>query len=235
MVIKQEAPVKTGASQKGVRKTMKLTEIISENEIKINLEAEDKFEAIEELVDLLISEHEISLRDRDAVIDVVFQRERSMSTGVGEGIAIPHGSIECIDDLVGAIGVSSKGIDFDSIDGAPVYIVLLLLVPKTSFGKHIKTLARISRILCRENIRSNIRSAESPEIVFRIFDEAERERLQELIRLSPRQFGHEISIWTLALLAKTCQSEEIASRPVRQTPPPRRHQLQRHHRVAAKE
>jgi mannitol/fructose-specific phosphotransferase system IIA component (Ntr-type) len=154
---------------------MKLTEILSEHEIKIGLEAEDKMEAIEELIDLLISEHEISLRDRDVIIDAVFTRERSISTGVGEGVAIPHGSIDCVDEIVGSIGISPNGIDFDSFDGEPVFIVLLLLVPKTSFGKHIKTLAHIARTLSKPGIRDRIRSADSPEIVFDLIESAERD------------------------------------------------------------
>ncbi|MBT4485766.1 MAG: PTS sugar transporter subunit IIA [Candidatus Latescibacteria bacterium] len=154
---------------------MKLSEFLNENEIKIDLEAEDKMEAIEELVDFLISDHELSLRDRNDILDVVFKRERSISTGVGEGVAIPHGSIDCIDEIVGAIGISKKGIDFDSFDGVPVNIVLLLLIPKTKFGKHIKTLAQIARILSQADIRSRICSAESSEKVFGILEESERE------------------------------------------------------------
>lgn len=154
---------------------MKLSEILSENVIKLNLEAEEKLEAIEELIDLLISEHEISLRDRDHIIDVVFARERSISTGVGGGVAIPHGSIDCTEDIVGAIGISSDGIEFDSFDGAPVYIVLLLLVPKDKFGKHIKTLAQIARIFNQQENRESICSAESSGEVLGIIENAERE------------------------------------------------------------
>ena len=157
---------------------MKLSEILNEYEIKTNLEAEDKLEAIEELVDLLISEHEISLRNRDYILEVVFQRESSISTGVGGGVAIPHGTVDCINEIVGAVGISAKGIDFDSFDGEPVYIVLLLLVPKTDFGKHIKTLAQIARILNHEKICNNIRSAESSEEILNIIEQAERDYLQ---------------------------------------------------------
>ncbi|MFC1490862.1 PTS sugar transporter subunit IIA [Candidatus Latescibacterota bacterium] len=153
---------------------MKLSEFLSENVIKIDLEAEDKMEAIEELIDLLISEHEVSLRDRDEVIEVVFQREKSMSTGVGESIAIPHGSMECIEEIVGAIGISKGGIDFESFDGAPVHIVILLLVPKLKFGKHIKTLAQIARTLGQVEIRNSICAAESSEDVLDILEKAER-------------------------------------------------------------
>jgi len=153
---------------------MKLSEIIGDYEIKIDLEAEDKMEAIEELIDLLISEHEVSLRNRDYILEVVFKRESSVSTGVGGGVAIPHGTVECIDDIVGAIGISRTGIDFVSFDGEPVYIVLLLLVPKTKFNKHIKTLAHIARLFNEESVRDRIRDAESPEEVFEIIEEVEK-------------------------------------------------------------
>jgi nitrogen PTS system EIIA component len=153
---------------------MKLSDFLGENVIKTDLEAVDKMEAIEELIDLLISEHELSLRDRDDVIEVVFQREKSMSTGVGETIAIPHGSIDCIEEIVGAIGISKKGIDFESFDGLPAHIVILLLVPKTKFGKHIKTLAQIARTLGQEDIRNSICLAETPEDVLDILEKAER-------------------------------------------------------------
>jgi len=155
---------------------MKLSEILNADEIKIDLEAEDKMEAIEELIDLLISEHEVSLRDRDHIMEVVFQRESSVSTGVGGGIAIPHGTVDCIDDIVGAVGISKNGIDFDSIDGEPVYIVILLLVPKIQVSKHIKTLAQIARIFNQDIIRNSIRSAESSKKVYSIIEQAENEQ-----------------------------------------------------------
>ncbi len=154
---------------------MRLTEILAEHEIKIDLEAEDKREAIEELVDLLISEHEVSLRNRDTILGVVLDRERSISTGVGGGVALPHGTVDCVNDIIAAMGISKRGLDFDSIDGDSVHIVLLLLVPKTKFGKHIKTLANIARLLNEVHIRQKIKAAATPEEVFAILRKAERE------------------------------------------------------------
>ena len=154
---------------------MKLSEILSQHQIKLNLDAEDKIEAIEELVDLLISEHEVSLSDRDTILDVVLKRESSISTGIGENVAIPHGTVECIDDIIGAIGISENGINFDSFDGLPVYIVLLLLVPKDKFGKHIKTLANIARILHNKEIRERICTAGSSGVVMKIITDTENE------------------------------------------------------------
>ncbi len=153
---------------------MKLSEIINEYEITVNLEAEDKLEAIEELVDLLISEHEVSLRDRDSVLQVVFSREASVSTGIGGGVALPHGTVDCIDEIIGALGISKKGIEFEAIDGEPVHIVLLLLVPKAKITKHIKTLANIARIFNDESVRKLIRAAKSPELIFQIIEDAEQ-------------------------------------------------------------
>ncbi len=156
----------------------KLSEILSEYTIKIELEAEEKLEAIEELIDFLITGHEIGLRDRDYIIEAVFQRESSISTGVGNGVAIPHGTVDCIDEIVGAMGISSKGINFDSFDGEPVYIILLLIIPKVKLGQYIKTLANIARIFIEENTRDKIRSAKSPEKIIRIIEKAEREHEQ---------------------------------------------------------
>ena len=154
---------------------MKLTEILDDHVIKTNLEAEDKSEAIEELLDHLISEHEVSLRNRDFILEVVFKRESSISTGVGGGVAIPHGTIDCIDDIVGAMGISKQGIDFESFDGSPVYIVLLILVPKSKFSKYIKTLAHIARIFNQTDVCDKLRSAKSPREMFGILQKSERD------------------------------------------------------------
>ena len=153
---------------------MRLSEIIGEKHIKVGLEAEDTTEAIEELLDILISEHEVSLRNRDTILDIIFKRENSVSTGVGGGVAIPHGTVDCVDDIVGAIGISKDGIDFKSFDGDLVHIVLLLLVPKSKFGKHIKTLAHVARLFIDESVRNKIRCAKSAQDVLAIIDKAER-------------------------------------------------------------
>jgi len=152
---------------------MKLSEFIDEHVIKIDLEAEEKLEAIEELVDFLISEHELSMRSRDEILTVIFKRESSISTGVGGGVAIPHGTVDCINDIVGAIGLSKKGINFDSFDGGPVNIVLLLLVPKSKFGLHIKTLANIAKTFNSEVVRQKILNAENPDEIIDIIEDAE--------------------------------------------------------------
>ena len=155
---------------------MELVEFFNEKLFKLSLSATSKDEAIKEIVDLF---HENNfIRNRDIVLQMLRQRESLGSTGIGKGVAIPHGSIDCIDEIVGAVGISKKGIDFESFDGIPVNIVLLLLVPKTKFGKHIKTLAQIARTLSQANIRNRICSAESSEKVLDILEESEREQVK---------------------------------------------------------
>lgn len=154
---------------------MKLSDILTDYLITTDLEAETSFEAIEELVDLMISEHELSLRNRDEVIEVVMQREKSVSTGVGGGVGIPHGTVECIPEIVGAVGVSKRGVDFSAIDGEPVHIVILLLVPKARINRHIKTMAQVARVFHREDVRSAIRNTTDPVKVLDIIAAAERD------------------------------------------------------------
>ncbi len=140
---------------------MKLIELLREDLIKIGLEANDRWEAIEEMVNLLASTHEIRMRDRHDILTAVVEREKTMSTGVGHGIAIPHGASETPGQFVGAMGISRNGIDFQAIDGKPVYLVLLLVIPARSFEKHIKTLAGIARLLNQGEFRENLMKAET--------------------------------------------------------------------------
>ena len=107
---------------------MRLTEFLSYTAVKTDLEARDKVAAIEELVDLLVEEHELGTVDRAAVIESVLTREESMSTGLEHGIAIPHGAVDSIDDVVAAMGISREGIDFQCLNGQPAHIIILLLL-----------------------------------------------------------------------------------------------------------
>jgi PTS system nitrogen regulatory IIA component len=156
---------------------MRLIEILREDLIQIGLESEDKWEVIEALVNLLVSTHEIRMRDRRDVLTAVVERERTMSTGLGHGIAIPHGALESIDQFVGAIGISRSGINFQAIDGKPVYLVLLLVVPAMTFDKHIRTLAGIARLLNSEEFRQNLMKAETSQEVMELVQKEEGKEL----------------------------------------------------------
>jgi fructose-specific phosphotransferase system IIA component len=152
---------------------MRLIELLQEDLIKIGLEAQDKWEAIEEMVNLLVSTHEIRMRDRRDVLTAVLEREKTMSTGLGHGIAIPHGALENIDQFVAAMGISRHGIDYQALDGKPVYLVLLLVVPARTFEKHIKTLAGIARLLNHEEFRQNLLKATTSQEIMELIQQEE--------------------------------------------------------------
>lgn len=152
---------------------MNLSEMIQEDVIKVPLEARTKWEAIEELVDVLIDAHELRLTDRAQVVDAVFTRERSMSTGLEHGLAVPHGAVDCVSDIVASLGVSKAGIPFQSVDGVPASVIALLVIPKGSFQRHVRTLAAIARLAGSSDLRARIVDAETPSDVFQVIYEQE--------------------------------------------------------------
>jgi len=153
---------------------VRLTEILREDIIKINLDATDKWEAIQELVDLLISAHELRLIDRHDVIESVQARERSLSTGLEHGIAVPHAVADCVEDVVAALGISQNGIPFESHDGQPARLVILLLIPQGAFQRHVRTLAGIARLGTNAELREDLINAKTPadvmDVLFRADD-----------------------------------------------------------------
>ena len=147
---------------------MKLSEFVQPELIKMGLEAKDKWEAITQLIDLMIEAEQVKAEHRGMIIDVVFDRERSMSTGMERGIAIPHANSPLIEDVVGAIGISKSGIPFDSLDGDSSDLIVLLVIPKDKFQKHVRTLAGIARLFNHDQMTSALRNAETAEEVMQI-------------------------------------------------------------------
>ncbi|HOZ46536.1 MAG TPA: PTS sugar transporter subunit IIA [Candidatus Hydrogenedentes bacterium] len=157
---------------------MLMGELLHSRVVKIGLEAETKFEAIEELVDLLVEAHEIPLAARNHVVDVVIERERSMSTGMEYGVALPHGVSDQIDDLIGALGIAPEGIPFESLDAQPAKLIVLLVLPKRNFQGHVRTLAGIAHLMNAPGFREKlIRAADVQEVLDLIEDEEDREEL----------------------------------------------------------
>jgi PTS system nitrogen regulatory IIA component len=111
------------------------------------------------------------ITDADAVKVSLLEREKLGSTGIGQGIAIPHAKCAAIDHVVAALGVSKKGIDFDALDGEPVYLIFLLVAPPDSSGLHLKALARISRLLKDKFFRQALREAKSSDEIQKIIKE----------------------------------------------------------------
>lgn len=145
---------------------MKLLEFLQRGRIVPRLEARDKLGVLSELSEVLVSTGVVASA-RDAV-HVLLEREKLGSTGIGEGIAIPHGKIRELKEVVAVFGRSPDGVDFDSMDGAPVQLFFLLMAPENSASTHLKALARISRLLKDRGFREELLQADSQEALFQI-------------------------------------------------------------------
>jgi len=138
---------------------MDLGDILSKQQIVTDLRAANRWDAIDELIDNLVATAKIKAGDRDAIAAVVKKRESSMSTGIGFGIGIPHASTDLISEVVGALGRSKKGVNFDALDNQPVHLVMLFLVPQGQFQKHLHTLANIAKLLHKAEFRQALEQA----------------------------------------------------------------------------
>ena len=143
---------------------MRLTEILKPANIKVPLAATTKADAISELVNLLAANGEI--KDAKKILDAVMERESTRTTGIGNGLAIPHGKADGVTHLVMAIGKASTPIDFQSIDGRPVTLIWLLSSPRDMTGPHIHALARISRLMTIDKFRATLAKATTPDEVY---------------------------------------------------------------------
>lgn len=152
---------------------MKLSKFLRPELIKVGLEAKDKWDAITQLIDLAKQAGEIPPEHRDKILETVFERERSMSTGMEKGIAIPHASLALIDHVVGAIGVARTGIPFESLDGQPASLIILLVIPKDKFQQHVRTLAGIARLFNHDEMTRALRQAKNPDEAMEIITEEE--------------------------------------------------------------
>ncbi|MDR2701114.1 MAG: PTS sugar transporter subunit IIA [Spirochaetaceae bacterium] len=124
---------------------MIISELFKPEFIKIGLEAEDKDEAFEELVDAFCQASRLTIREE--MLDAIREREQKMSTGVHKGIAIPHGKTGAVDKVYGVLGISRQGIDYDALDGQPVYLLFMLLIPQTETESHLRILKRLAELL----------------------------------------------------------------------------------------
>lgn len=150
---------------------MRLSELLNSQAISTRLKARAKREAIAELVDLLESGH--GLQSHGEILDRVLRREAMMSTGIGNGVAIPHGKARLVDRLVAACGVAPEGIEFESVDGEPATLFVLLVAPESGGALHVKVLANISRLLKEESVRRSLREAANPEAFLALLKQAE--------------------------------------------------------------
>jgi PTS system fructose-specific IIC component len=157
---------------------MKLIDVLKPEYIKIPLQSEIKEEAIRELIKVLDGQD--IFNDSQAVFQSVIDREKIMTTGVGREVAIPHCKKKDCNKFAIAFGLTSKGIDFNSIDGKPVKIIFLLLGPEDNPGMHIRLLSRISRLISKEELREKLLKVSKPDDAYALLKE-EEEKYFEIV------------------------------------------------------
>jgi mannitol/fructose-specific phosphotransferase system IIA component (Ntr-type) len=150
---------------------MDLGDILTRDQIITDLQANDRWQAIDELIKNLEATGKIKPENHDAIAAVVKKRESSMSTGIGYGIGIPHASTDLIYEVVGALGRSRKGVNFDALDNQPVNLVMLFLVPQGQFQKHLHTLANIAKLLHKADLRQALEQAPDADTMLRLIRE----------------------------------------------------------------
>jgi nitrogen PTS system EIIA component len=148
---------------------MRIIELLNKDRILPGMKATDKRSVIEELADTLVSG--INNFNREKVIEVLLERERLGSTGIGDNIAIPHGKLQNLDQLVLSFGRSLEGVNFDSMDGKPTNLFFLLMAPENSVGVHLKALAKISRMLKNTAFRQSLMVAADAEMIYQLIAE----------------------------------------------------------------
>lgn len=152
---------------------MMLNRILQPACIKVPLAGTDKDSVITELVDVL-AENGL-LQDKQVALDAVLARERTRSTGIGSGIAIPHGKTNAVKELVMAMGIAQQPVDFDSVDKKPVFIVILLVSPLDQTGPHIQALARISRLMLDSDFKDSLEKIASAQAAYQLLSDREKE------------------------------------------------------------
>lgn len=139
---------------------MKLIDLLDETVVKVGLEAEDKEEAFAELIELLVRAGR--LPDRDRALQAILTREAMATTGIGTGVAVPHGREASVKTLTAALGISKKGIDYDATDGEPVFLIFLVLAEANNPGPHVQCLGEIARLLQVPGFNERLRGARTP-------------------------------------------------------------------------
>jgi len=150
---------------------MKIVDLIDKKTINVDLKAVSKDEVLLEMVEMLILSGKIKKQDKNEIFNKLREREELGSTGIGKGVAIPHAKSSNLKNMIAAFGISKKGVDFKSLDGAPSYIFFLLIAPSNLTGPHLKALAKISRLLDDKFIRDRLLLAKNGETVQNIIKE----------------------------------------------------------------
>lgn len=154
---------------------MHIMDYLHERAVTCNLKPQVKEGVIRELVGLLVNAGSVKEKDVEQLTKILLEREALGSTGIGHGVAIPHGKSNCVKSLLLAFGISRQGLKFDSLDGEDAHLFFLLVAPEDSAGPHLKALARISRLLKDRHFRDSLRAAkDAPGLIKLIREEDDR-------------------------------------------------------------
>lgn len=153
---------------------MKITDFLDPKAIKANVAATEKEAVLKELVGLLAEVKDIG--EPKSIVKALMERESLGSTGIGQGIAIPHGKTDRVKELVAVMGVSPKGVNFEALDGEPVHIFFLLVAPKETAGPHLKALAQISRLLRDSYFCELIKRCKTPSDIYELIRREEEKK-----------------------------------------------------------
>ncbi len=150
---------------------MKISDILTTDLVATGLEGDSKNEIIDAMIDIVARSPKVI--DREKVRQAIFEREKIMSTGVGNGFAIPHGKTDAVSDIVAAFAVTAQPIDYESLDEKPVRLLFLLVGKDNLVGPHIKLLSRISRLMNKEEFRRRLLELKTPEEIIDGFRQEE--------------------------------------------------------------
>jgi nitrogen PTS system EIIA component len=152
---------------------MKILDILPKKAIIPDLKGRTKKQVLDELIDALLQEK--PELDRERLMAVLLERERLGSTGIGDGIAIPHGKLKDLDQLILSFGKSALGVDFESMDGKPVHLFFLLVAPENCTGIHLRALARIARLLKNAPVRRRLTSVGTQDEIYAVIQQEDED------------------------------------------------------------
>jgi fructose-specific phosphotransferase system IIA component len=155
---------------------MKITDVLEEQFVRTNLPGTSKEEIIDSMINLIGNSKNVL--DKEKVRQAILEREKIMSTGVGNGFAIPHGKTDAVKDIVAAFAVTEHPVDYQALDEQPVRLVFLLIGRDSLVGPHIKLLSRISRLMNREEFRKELLMSQTPKDVIELFRRQEATYLE---------------------------------------------------------
>lgn len=144
---------------------MVFSDNLKKNNILVKVKAKDRWSLISKMLKAAVKNNNISKEDEETIHNSLVEREKSMSTSIGKGIAIPHCTTTIVDEVIIVLATSENGIDFDAIDNLPVKIAILLIVPKNKLSQHIKTLANIARLMGNDDLREQLVTIDSAELI----------------------------------------------------------------------